>query len=311
MKDDYDLNIEKLSFKIIKYYYNFYLKKLNKAQRLALEYYKGMGYLKIQKYLLENDLGSREEENDYYTTSYRLLNNIKEIDSIFRMVKPYNQNIKVYRGMANCKSIFPMVINFEKMELGTTFKFPTYLSTSLNINKSVNFMGNPSKIDKKKKGEIVKLGNDEVKMCDNLARLFGEKYYFMMVINIPKGNKFIYLENFYKKDDEVYINNWENEILLSRNSKLKLVKRYDEVYKKFTTDYKVKNIEKNSVKFIPARVYEFDYEGYDDEELVIEKLEKVHVQKYFLKPKNMKKSEKFKEDIQKEFEELEKQKFLD
>lgn len=169
--------------------------------------------------------------------------------------------------MANCKSIFPMVINFEKMELGTTFKFPTYLSTSLNINKSVNFMGNPSKIDKKKKGEIVKLGNDEVKMCDNLARLFGEKYYFMMVINIPKGNKFIYLENFYKKDDEVYINNWENEILLSRNSKLKLVKRYDQNMKMLKVDeYSANKILHNKVKHenLPFRIYEFDYIGYED-----------------------------------------------
>jgi hypothetical protein len=94
-----------------------------------------------------------------------------------------------------------------------------------------------------------------------------------MKINIPKGNKFLYLDIFSRFGNKNKINIWENEVLLPRNSKLKLVNRYDYIMnKKKPGLYLVNNILHNKVKHenIPTRVYEFDYIGYEDPKQKIE-----------------------------------------
>ena len=93
-----------------------------------------------------------------------------------------------------------------------------------------------------------------------------------MKINIPKGKKFLYFDiiDTYTYSDENKkdkIGIWENEILLPRNSKLKLIKRYDkQMNMKKPTSYFVNNILKNTVihEKIPTRIYEFEYIDYED-----------------------------------------------
>jgi hypothetical protein len=90
-----------------------------------------------------------------------------------------------------------------------------------------------------------------------------------MKINIPKGNKFLYLDIFPFMGGNVK-NNLEieeNEVLLPRNSILKLVKRYDLTMKmRKPKEYSANNILKNKLKHenLPTRIYEFDYVGYED-----------------------------------------------
>lgn len=89
-----------------------------------------------------------------------------------------------------------------------------------------------------------------------------------MKINIPKGNKFLYLDIFPFMGGNV-INNLqieENEVLLPRNSILKLVKKYDIKMKmRKPKEYSANNILHNKVKHenLPTRIYEFDYVGYE------------------------------------------------
>jgi hypothetical protein len=97
-----------------------------------------------------------------------------------------------------------------------------------------------------------------------------------MKINIPKGNKFLYLDIFPKYEEDYGKNEIEideNEILLPRNSILKLVKRYDLTMKmRKPKEYSANNILKNKVKHenLPTRIYEFDYIGYEDTKQKIE-----------------------------------------
>jgi hypothetical protein len=96
-----------------------------------------------------------------------------------------------------------------------------------------------------------------------------------MKINIPKGNKFLYLDIFPFMGGDVKnnISIDENEILLPRNSILKLVKRYDLKMKMHKPkEYSANNILKNKIKHenLPTRIYEFDYIGYEDSKKKIE-----------------------------------------
>jgi hypothetical protein len=93
-----------------------------------------------------------------------------------------------------------------------------------------------------------------------------------MKINIPKGNKFLYLDIFIHSEKNKILNS-ENEVLLPRNSILKLVKRYDYVMKmRKPTEYSANNILKNKLEHenLPTRIYEFDYIGYEDSSQKIE-----------------------------------------
>jgi hypothetical protein len=218
----------------------------------------------------------------------------------------------VYRGINGTnQQIKNMIYVLETSKIGSTFVFPTYLSTSLNINTAINFSSERLYKSQMNITKNIRLNNKIDIGYDDIYKLFGEKKFFLMKINIPKGNKFMYLEYFSKNEKNTLISNWEHEILLPRNSKLKLTKKYDELfpqtlYGKLNIKHKITDIIKDKVKYIPTRVYEFDYEGYEDKELSIPVIESVEMKKYLTKPENRALSVKVKEDFIKEMEKLQK-----
>jgi len=89
---------------------------------------------------------------------------------------------------------------------------------------------------------------------------------------------------------------------------LKLTKKYDELFPQTlqSITHRVKNIIKDNIKYIPTRVYEFEYEGYEDKELIIPVIESIDIKKYLTKPENHELSVQVKNDIIKEIEKLQK-----
>ncbi len=324
------MDVEKTSFQIIKFYYNFFMNKINLSESNALTFYKGVyGYKDINYYLINNKF--KFDDYFYYDSNqdnktltddqkqiksqlkkyYKILIYIKEIDNIYKKIMPYNKNIVVYRGMKyNNQQIKDMIYVLETSKIGSTFVFPTYLSTSLNIITSINFSSNQLYKSQMNMTKNIRLNNKIDIGYNDIYKLFGEKKFFLMKINIPKGNKFIYLEHFYKNGKNTLINNWEHEILLPRNCKLKLTKKYDELFPQtlygLDTKHKISDIIKDKVKYIPTRVYEFEYEGYEDKELSIPVIESVEMKKYLTKPENRAISVQVKEDFIKEIEKLQK-----
>jgi hypothetical protein len=322
------MDIEKTSFQIIKFYYNFYMNKLNVSESNALSSYKDNS-MNINHYLINNKF--RFEDSFYYNSNqdnktltdehkqiktqlkkyYKILFYIKDIDNIYKKIMPYNKNIVVYRGInGSNQQIKNMIYVLETSKIGATFIFPTYISTSLNMNTSINFSSRHLYKSRLNMNKNIKLNNKIDIGYDDIYKLFGEKKFFLMKINIPKGNKFMYLEYFYKNGKNTLINNWEHEILLPRNCKLKLTKKYDELFPQtlygLDTKHKISDILKNKVKYIPTRVYEFDYEGYEEKELSIPIIESVEMKKYLTKPENRALSVQVKNDIIKEMDKLQK-----
>ena len=323
------MEVEKTSFQIIKFYIDFFMNKINQSESIALTNYKGSGYIDINYYLINNKF--KIIDNIYYNSSlnnktltdeqkqikaqlkkhYNILFYIKEIDNIFRKIPIYNKNIVVYRGiMYNNQQVKDIIYVLETAKIGSTFVFPTYLSTSLNINTAINFS---SKQLYKSQMNITKniRFNDRLDIgYDDIYKLFGKKKFFLMKINIPKGNKFMYLEHFNKHGKNILIENWEHEVLLPRNCKMKLIKKYDKLFPQTLQSiaHKVKNIIKDKVKYIPTRVYEFDYQEYDDKELIIPVIESVDMKKYLTTLKNHQLSIQVKDDIVKEMEKQQKKK---
>ena len=325
------IDIEKTSFQIIKFYYNFYMNKLNVSESNALSSYKDVngGYKDINHYLINNKF--KFEDSFYYNPNqdnkiltdehkqiktqlkkyYKILFYIKEIDNIYKKIMPYNKNIVVYRGMMyNNQQVKDIIYVLETSKIGSTFVFPTYLSTSLNMNTAINFSSKQLYKSQMNMTKNIRF-NDRLDIgYEDIYKMFGKKKFFFMKINIPKGNKFIYLEYFYKNGKNTLINNWEHEILLPRNCKLKLTKKYDELFPQtlygLDTKHKISDILKNKVKYIPTRVYEFDYEGYEEKELSIPVIESVEMKKYLTKPENRALSVQVKDDFIKEMEKLQK-----
>jgi hypothetical protein len=166
-----------------------------------------------------------------------------------------------------------MVYELERSNIGKEFMFSTFLSTSLDMNIAYYQFANPKWTYGETKNNNKKYINKLQTTCDDLVELFGKKYFLLMKINIPKGNKFLYLEFFANPSEKNKILNSENEVLLPRNSILKLVKRYDlHIKTRKPTEYLVNNILKNKVKHenLPTRIYEFDYIGYEDTNQKIE-----------------------------------------
>ena len=322
------MEIEKISFQIIKFYLKFYMNKINLSESDALTYYKDSSN-NINNYLINNkftfddyfyyDLNQNNKtlSNDQKQIKaqlkkyYKILFYIKEIDNIYKKIPVYNKNIVVYRGInGSNQQIKNMIYVLETSKIGSTFIFPTYLSTSLNINTSINFSSRHLFKSRLNMNKNIRL-NDKIDIgYEDIYKLFGEKKFFLMKINIQKGNKFMYLEYFYKNGKNTLINNWEHEILLPRNCKLKLTKKYDELFPQtlygLDTKHKISDILKDKVKYIPTRVYEFDYEGYEDKELSIPVIESVEMKKYLTKPENRALSVQVKNDIIKEMEKLQK-----
>jgi hypothetical protein len=92
---------------------------------------------------------------------------------------------------------------------------------------------------------------------------------------------------------------------------LKLTKKYDELFSQTlqSITHKITDIIKNKVKYIPTRVYEFEYEGYTDKEIIIPVIESVDMKKHLTKPENHAFSVQVKDEIFKEMEKLQKKKF--
>ena len=161
-----------------------------------------------------------------------------------------------------------MVYELERSKIGEEFTFSAFLSTSLDPYIAIYNFALPSQYASVKDNNK-KYINKLKTTCDDLYELFGKKYFLLMKINIPKGKKFLYFDiiDNYSENKKDKIGIWENEILLPRNSKLKLIKRYDkQMNMKKPTSYFVNNILKNTVEHekIPTRVYEFEYIDYED-----------------------------------------------
>lgn len=327
------MDVEKTSFQIIKYYIDFFMNKINLSESNALTNYKGDNwYPDINYYLINKKF--KFDEYVFYNSNlnktltddqkqikaqlkkyYKILIYIKEIDNVFKKIPNYNKNIMVYRGI-NTKNqqLKNMIYVLETSKIGSTFVFPTYLSTSLNINTAINFSSKLLYKSQMNMTKNIRLNNKIDIGYDDIYKLFGEKKFFLMKINIPKSNKFIYLEHFNKHGKNILIESWEHEVMLPRNCKLKLTKKYDElfpqtlqsIYRHDSIKHKITDIIKDKVKYIPTRVYEFEYEGYEDKELSIPVIESVEMKKYLTKPENRTLSVQVKDDIIKEIDILQK-----
>jgi len=328
------MDVEKTSFRIIKFYIKFYMNKINQSESDALTNYKGDNwYQDINYYLINNKF--RFDNYFYYNSSpnnktltneqkhiksqlkkyYKILFYIKEIDNVFRKIPKYDKNIIVYRGISGKnQELKNMIYLLETSKIGSTFVFPTYVSTSLNINTGINFSSKRLYKSQMNMTKNIRL-NDRIDIGYNdIYKLFGEKKFFLMKINIPKGNKFMYLEHFNKHGKNILIESWEHEVLLPRNCKMKLTKKYDElfpqtlqsIHRSESIKHKITNIIKDKIKYITTRVYEFEYEGYEDKELIIPVIESVDIKKYLTTLENHQLSVQVKEDIIKEIEKLQK-----
>jgi hypothetical protein len=278
----YNENLEKEMLEIIKFFYKFYANKITDVQRKAIFEYRRNYDINI--FLLGKDeslkdllYGHTSEKSLVFENilkhKLKLVFFINELDNIFRIVPKYNKKIVTYRGLYICNrypvepNLKNMVYELERTNIGKEFMFSTFLSTSLDSYIAFYNFANPIWESNKKYNK--KYVNKPEITCDDLFELFGKKYFLLMKINIPKGNKFLYLDIFPKYEDSVKnkIEIDENEILLPRNSILKLVKRYDLTMKmRKPKEYSANNILKNKVKHenLPTRIYEFDYIGYED-----------------------------------------------
>lgn len=328
------MEVEKTSFQIIKFYIKFYMNKINQSESDALTNYKGDNwYPDINYYLINNKF--RFDNYFYYNSSpnnktltddqkhiksqlkkyYKILFYIKEIDNVFRKIPKYNKNIMVYRGISGKnQELKNMIYLLETSKIGSTFVFPTYVSTSLNINTAINFSSKRLYKSQMNMTKNIRL-NDRIDIGYNdIYKLFGEKKFFLMKINIPKGNKFMYLEHFNKHGKNILIESWEHEVLLPRNCKMKLTKKYDElfpqtlqsIHRSESIKHKITNIIKDKIKYITTRVYEFEYEGYEDKELIIPVIESVDIKKHLSTLENRQLSVQVKDDIIKNIEKLRK-----
>ena len=327
------MDVEKTSFQIIKFYIDFFMNKINLSESNALTNYKGANwYPDINYYLINNKF--KFDEYVFYNSNlnktltddqkqikaqlkkyYKILIYIKEIDNVFKKIPNYNKNIMVYRGInSQNKQLKNMIYVLETSKIGSTFVFPTYLSTSLNINTAINFISKRLYKSQMNMTKNIRLNNKINIGYDDIYKLFGEKKFFLMKINIPKGNKFIYLEHFNKHGKNILIESWEHEVLLPRNCKLKLTKKYDElfpqtlqsIYRYESIKHKITDIIKDKVKYVKTRVYEFKYEGYEDKELSIPVIESFEMKKYLTNPENRALSVQVKNDVIKEIEKLQK-----
>ena len=282
----YNEKLEKEMLSIIKFFHKFYENKITNLQQKAVSEYRNSYYL--NNYLLGKDKSleliyghtNKKSEiiDEILKNQYKLIFYINELDNIFRIVPKYNKKIETYRGLHICNrypiepNLKNMVYKLERCNIGEEFMFSTYLSTTLDPYVAFYSFANPIWDDYKKINN--KYINKLDTKCDDLFELFGKKYFLLMKINIPKGNKFLYLDifdNYGNNKSKVKI--WENEVLLPRNSILKLVKRYDLRMKmRKPKEYSANNILKNKVthKNLPTRIYEFDYMGYEDSKQKIE-----------------------------------------
>jgi hypothetical protein len=290
--DFYNENLEKEMLAIIKFFYKFYANKITDVHCKVISKY--IRDYDINIFLLEKDISLKNlllfrhthEKSQVFENilkyKFELVLFINELDDLFRIVPKYNKKIVTYRGLHICNrypiepKLKNMVYELERSNIGKEFMFSTFLSTSLDPYIAIYEFAIPKWTNGSTSGNNKKYVNKLKTTCDDLFELFGKKYFLLMKINIPKGNKFLYLDIFpeYEEDfgkNEIDIK--ENEILLPRNSILKLVKRYDLTMKMHKPkEYSANNILKNKIEHenLPTRIYEFDYIGYEDTKQKIE-----------------------------------------
>lgn len=268
---------------------NFY-KKLNKNQKDTLSYYKGIGYIEINKFLYNNykldelnlndsfmkiqDLFPDETHNVVNIKSL-LVNNvpsavelfinkfivekINTLDNIFAKPNTYklDKDIILYRGNMGLSSTIG-----NKTKVGNEILFKNYLSTSYDISVAMNFTG---------------VQNDVICCLYVLNGLENIPYVF-----VPWN-----LHTSFKKMDVKGSFADESEYLLPRNMKFKVTKiekrilnvssdwpqkmyknisisSLDKVFKKTQTLTNQESIEKNLGKFMrDVKVYHLEYVGQD------------------------------------------------
>jgi len=286
----YNKKLEKKMLEIIKFFYKFYANKITdvhcKVIRQYIKDYDINIFLLGKNISLEDLLYSRTSEKSQVFENilkykFELVFCINELDNLFRIVPKYNKKIVTYRGLHICNrypiepNLKNMVYELERSNIGKEFMFSTFLSTSLDPYIAIYEFAIPKWTFSSSSGNK-KYINKIQTYCYDLFELFGNKYFLLMKINIPKGNKFLYLDIFPQYEEDFgknEINIKENEILLPRNSILKLVKRYDLRMKMHKPkEYSANNILHNKIKHenLPTRIYEFDYMGYEDTKQKIE-----------------------------------------
>ena len=283
----YNEKLEKEMLAIIKFFYKFYSNKITDVQRKAIYKYREMHYInnfllgkdKSLDYLSDHTNEKSQILDKVLKNQYKIIFYINVLDNIFRIVPKYNKKIVTYRGLHICNrypiepNLKNMVYELERSNIGKEFMFSTFLSTTLDSYIAFYKFAKPTW--KSSKNTNKKYVNKLQTTCDDLFELFGKKYFLLMKINIPRGNKFLYLDIFPFMGGNV-INNIsidENEVLLPRNSILKLVKRYDLRMKmQKLKEYSANNILHNKLEYknLPTRIYEFDYMGYEDTKQKIE-----------------------------------------
>ena len=286
----YNENLEKEMFAIIKFFYKFYANKITGVHCKVIRQY--IRDYDINIFLLGKDISLKDllyrhthEKSQVFENilkyKFELVFCINELDNLFRIVPAYNKKIVTYRGLHICNrypiepNLKNMVYELERSNIGKEFMFSTFLSTSLDPYIAIYEFMNPKWTIGSTGGNKKYINKPQI-TCDDLFELFGKKYFLLMKINIPKGNKFLYLDIFPKYEEDFgknEINIVENEILLPRNSILKLVKRYDLKMKmRKPKEYSANNILHNKIKHenLPTRIYEFDYVGYEDTKHKIE-----------------------------------------
>ena len=233
----YNEKLEKIMLEIIKFYKKFYDNNIVDYQRKIISIYKDWSDINYFLLGLDKSLelihGYTEEKSKIIDKilkkQYRYIFQINELDNMFRLVPAYDKKLVTYRGINICGSsrieskLKNMIYALERSNIGKEFMFSIFLSTSIDPYIAIyNFLGPKPSIFNKKiydndKTDNKKYVNKLDTTCDDLFELFGKKYFILMKINIPKGNKFLYLEGITESKNLVYI--WENEILLPRNSK--------------------------------------------------------------------------------------------
>ena len=240
----YNEKLEKEMLAIIKFFYKFYSNKITDVHCKVISKY--IEDYDINIFLLEKDIslkdllyGHTSEKSQVFENilkyKFKLVLFINELDDLFRIVPKYNKKIVTYRGLHICNrypiepKLKNMVYELERSNIGKEFMFSTFLSTSLDPYIAIYNFANPKWNSGATKNNNKKYVNKLKTTCDDLFELFGKKYFLLMKINIPKGNKFLYLDIFPFMGGNVQNNLVieENEILLPRNSILKLVKKYD------------------------------------------------------------------------------------
>jgi len=230
--------------------YNEIYKNLTKDERDVLTFYKGIGYVNINKLLIHNFLDFSNvrhilkkmlkeilppNENInleiiiYY--SYKLLTDrIKILDGIINKYKTKNELI-VYRGM-KCDDLFT------RLKINDNFTFKNFLSTSLDINVPIEAFAN-----------------------DCLLELTLPKETPICYLNWNVNN----LKNLLNQD----IQGSEFEILLGRNYEFKLtkisklkIKDYNITWKKIKNKkYRKKEIDVYHFTFVKINHTKFSFKN--------------------------------------------------